>query len=264
MWRTLALICTVAGLVGLFLIPLNPVNSKLLKLAFLGSGVIAWIGFAVLVQKPEILRIFAFFLPVMLAIPVFLPGGKINADELREDYLRRMAEFEGTKYLWGGESDRGIDCSGLPRRALRDALRAYGFRHANGKAFRAYLEQWWFDASARALGEGYRDYTKPLGIKGIIREIDHGRLDPGDLAVTVGGVHVLAYAGDGKWIQADPGIRSVATLDGKKDDNGWFRIPVTIHRWRVLDQDIPREPRHLGIPPDTIDPFSYHSHTTTS
>lgn len=97
-------------------------------------------------------------LPVLAAIPFILPGGEIDAGELRQDYVRRLSGFEGTKYHWGGEGSRGIDCSGLPRRALRDALLAYGFRHSNGPGFRGYVEQWWFDASAMALGEGYRDY----------------------------------------------------------------------------------------------------------
>ena len=101
-------------------------------------------------------------------------------------------------------------------------------------ALRAWAEQWWFDASAKALGEGYRDYTELVGVEGKIREMNYEGLMPGDLAVTNGGAHILAYAGDGKWIQADPGIGSVATLDGRKDKNGWFTVPVTTHRWSLL------------------------------
>jgi hypothetical protein len=59
-------------------------------------------------------------------------------------------------------------------------------------------------------------------------------LEPGDLAVTDLGLHILAYVGGGRWIQADPEIGSVVTLNGRDDDNIWFRVPVTIHRWRVL------------------------------
>ncbi len=228
------LICTLGAFAGIFVIPLNPVNSKILKLAFLGCIVGAWIGFIILAWKPRPVRIAALILPLLAAIPFILPGGEIDAEELRRDYVRRMSEFEGTKYHWGGESSRGIDCSGLPPRGLRDALLAYGFKHFNGRAFRGYVEQWWFDASAKALGEGYRGYTNPIGSAGTIQEMDYNRLIPGDLAVTTSGVHILAYAGDGRWIQADPGIGCVATLDGRTADNGWFRVPVTTHRWQLL------------------------------
>ncbi len=163
-----------------------------------------------------------------------LPGGKIDGEELREDYVKRMSGFEGTEYFWGGESSRGIDCSGLPRRALRDALLSYGFRHANGAAFRLYFEQWWFDASAKALGEGYRDYTKPVGVSGDIEAMSYEGLLPGDFAVTDNGVHVIAYAGGDDWIQADPGAGAVVTLDGRKDENAWFATPVKVFRWSLF------------------------------
>jgi cell wall-associated NlpC family hydrolase len=175
-------------------------------------------------------------IPFVLSIPFFLPGSRIEGKEVRNDYVRRLVKFEGTKYIWGGESSRGIDCSGLPRRALRDALLAYGIRHANGKAFRAYLEQWWFDASAKALSEGYRSYTQPIGLNGTIREMDYRPLLPGDLAVTLSGIHVLVYMGEGRWLQADPEIGKVVLLNGRKEDNGWFNTPVTVHRWRLLPQ----------------------------
>ena len=234
MWRRLILIGTLGALAGLFVIPLNPVQSKIQKLAFLGCIAGAWVGLAMLTWNRKPLRMVALMLPWLAAIPFLLPPDRIDAAELRENYVRRMAEFEGTKYFWGGESHRGIDCSGLPRRALRDALLAYGVRHLNGRAFRSYLEHWWFDASAKALGAGYRDFTIPLGIKGTIRDMDYAGLVPGDLAVTTSGVHILAYAGDGQWIQADPSIGTVATLPGRTDKNAWFRMPVTTHRWQLL------------------------------
>jgi len=110
-----------------------------------------------------------------------------------------------------------------------------GCAHGNGRAFRLWLEQWWFDASAKALSEGYREYTGATGVGGKIRTMDCIPIEPGDLAITTDGIHALVYAGEGKWIQADPGLGIVATLDGRTDVNPWFRIPVTIHRWRLFD-----------------------------
>ncbi len=237
MWNRLILILTLGATAGIFVIPLNPVNSKILKLAFLGCIIGAWLGFTILGWKSKPLRIVALTLPFIGLIPFILPSGDIDPKELRQDYVRRMNEFEGTKYFWGGESSRGIDCSGLPRRAFRDALLAYGIKHFNGRAFRAYIEQWWFDASAKALGEGYRSYTSPIGTSGTIQQVDYTSLVPGDLAVTTSGVHILAYAGDGQWIQADPDIGAVVTLDGRTGDNGWFSTPVTTHRWQLLALD---------------------------
>ncbi len=231
------LIFTLGAIAGIFVIPLNPVTSTLTKLAFLACLGGAWVGFTIIVWRRKILRTVALITPLAIAIPFLLPGGTIDTEELRRDYVRRMGEFEGTKYYWGGESSRGIDCSGLPRRAYRDALLAYGIRHLDGQALRGYLEQWWFDASARALGEGYRNYTRPIGTNGTIRGMDYQNLLPGDLAVTSSGIHILAYAGDGRWIQADPGIGAVATLDGRSDENAWFVTPVTTHRWRFLEPD---------------------------
>ncbi|MDX1680323.1 MAG: NlpC/P60 family protein [Akkermansiaceae bacterium] len=233
--KRLLLIFTLGAIAGVFVIPLNPVNSKIFKLAFLGSLGVAWFGLLLLLWHRKPHRITVLVVPLLLALPFLLPGREMDADELRQDYVRRMSALEGAEYYWGGESSRGIDCSGLPRRALRDALLAYGIRHFNGRATRAYLEQWWFDASAVALAKGHRDYTNPVGVGGTIQEMSYDPLVPGDLAVTENGIHVLAYVGAGKWIQADPGVGAVVTLDGRSADNGWFRTPVRVYRWRVLE-----------------------------
>ncbi len=231
------MIVTLGSVVGLGLLFLNPVQSKLLNLAFLACLMGIWTGFARLVWKHKLGRLVALALPSFALIPLILPASEIHGEELRFDSVRRLAAYEGVKYRWGGESGRGIDCSGLPRRALRDALLEYGIKHFNGTAFRVYLEHWWFDASAKALGEGYRRYTANLGTTGTIEQMDFGGLSPGDLAVPTDGVHVLVYAGDDQWIQADPGLGVVATLDGRLDDSEWFRLPVTTHRWQLFLND---------------------------
>ena len=234
MWKRLALICTFGAIIGIFVTPLNPVNNLFFRLTILGCVMAAWIGLTILLWPQRGIRIGILLLPLIATIPFILPKEPIDTHELRRDYVRRMAGFEGTQYYWGGESRRGIDCSGLPRKAMRDALLRYGIRHFNGHAIRSFVEQWWFDASARALGDGYRDYTIPLGIKGTIREMDLKNLMEGDLAVTNDGLHILAYMGHGSWIQADPGIGAVISMNGVTDENIWFRTPVTTHRWQLL------------------------------
>jgi len=233
--RRLLTICTIGAFAGVIVFFLCPVNNTFFRLAFLGSLLGAWVGITFFTWRFKAARSAAMALPFLLAIPFLLPGDEIKAGELHSDYLRRLTGYEGVSYFWGGESSLGIDCSGLPRRAFRDALLDYGIRHGNGRAFRSWLEQWWFDASARALSEGYRDYTAATGADGKIRTMDYAPIEPGDLAITATGIHALVYAGEGKWIQADPGLGIVATLEGRTVENPWFRVPVTIHRWRIFD-----------------------------
>lgn len=233
----LLVLLTAGAFASVIAVALNPIAGGFQRVALLFGLAGTWAGLALLGWRKTPLRIALIVVPTIVAVLLALPGRAINASALRDDYVHRMADFEGTTYLWGGESSRGIDCSGLPRRAYRDALLWYGIRNFNSRALREYVGQWWYDSSARALGEGYRGNTVPLGVAGTIREIDHHALREGDLAVTTNGIHVLAYVGDGQWIQADPGIGAVATLDGHTADNSWFLAPITVHRWALLDSD---------------------------
>lgn len=221
-----------AGFV-LALIILNPINSRLTRLAMIAALLVMWVGL-VWICKSKKARWIAGALPCLALIPFVLPGRALDISQLRTDYLASLRSTDGAIYLWGAESGRAIDCSGLPRLALRRAYLAQGLGSLNGAASRAFLDQWWHDASAKALGEGYRGSTVTLKTKGKIESMSYAELQPGDLAVTSSGAHILVYLGGEEWIQADPGVGHVAIYNGRKDKNSWFRNPVTTHRWAVF------------------------------
>lgn len=233
-YRRLLFLFTLGALVAVLIYGWTPVNATLYRLGFIGGLLGFWLGSLCLSWPWKPVRYSLLMVALLILLPFVLPGREIDQAELRADYVQRMHHFEGTVYYWGGESTRGIDCSGLPRKALRDALLVYGLKHGNGRACRMFLEQWWFDTSAEALGQGYRGFTVSLNQTGVIKAMSYQSLEPGDVAVTVSGVHTLVYLGGELWIQAAPGIGSVVTLHGRNDSNGWFEQPVTMHRWSVL------------------------------
>lgn len=236
MARRLVIYCTALALAASLALPWTMAPMGLTKLAWLVSTIAAWAGLLALFWKYPWIRRSLLVLTLAAVIPFCLPGRAIATATLRHDYVRRLVELAGTSYVWGGESRRGIDCSGLPRRAYRDALLSYGLRHANGRAIRGWAAHWWFDASARALGEGYRNNTMAVNAAGTLSTMEYAALRPGDLAVTRNGVHVLVYLGDNQWINADPGAGAVVTFDGRTGTSGWRRSLVTAHRWRELQE----------------------------
>jgi hypothetical protein len=93
------------------------------------------------------------------------------------------------------------------------------------------------------MSKEYQGRTRKLGDFGSLNEVEYGQLQPGDLAVTGGGQHILAYTGDKTWIQADPRVMKVVSVQAPSDD-GWFVQPVTLLRWWILEPTAPNvEPR---------------------
>ena len=219
---------------GMVLAMLNPVHDRRGLVVALGLGLLFWGAGLLLLWRVRAGRWIWLVLGVAVVLPFLSPGRAADTEALRADYVQRMRALEGVPYVWGGESGRGIDCSGLPRRAYRQALFWQGLRTGNGRLTRGFLEQLWFDTSAESLGEEYRGFTKALGIEGTIRTMDVSPLLPGDMAITRDGLHVVVYMGKERWIQADPGVGSVVLLSGTRDANPWFEQPVEMVRWSAL------------------------------
>jgi hypothetical protein len=214
----------------------NPLSNRFTKISALLIALIAWRGLLSLAWPHRRLRWVLPGVTVLAGAFLLMPARSAPRAELRSDYVAALQRYEGTLYYWGGESRRGIDCSGLIRCGLMNALFSRGARIADPGLIRQSLSLWWNDTSAAALGKEHAGLTKLLFESRTINDADHSRLRPGDLAVTRGGVHILAYLGDGAWIQASPGAGRVITSSVPSQDS-WFRQPVMLMRWTVFSGD---------------------------
>ncbi|MCM8528901.1 MAG: C40 family peptidase [Lentisphaeraceae bacterium] len=147
--------------------------------------------------------------------------------ETNELYLKNLHSFAGTPYYWGGENLIGIDCSGLPRKSMMNACFYTGL-------FSKAAELWWYDSSARALSEHYRNYTEKVASFSSLRQVDYSLLKAGDMAVTSDGIHVIVYLGNERWIQADPNQGRVVIEDPKVTKSSWFDLKVNVVRWSIF------------------------------
>lgn len=221
-------------LIGLLLCP---IRLGALHLAVVLCLAALWSGALFLGYDRRPVHILCLALALFAAL-VLLPGRTADPMTLRRAYTASLQHYKGTRYLWGGGNSHGIDCSGLVERGLIDADLSQGLRTANPRLLRAGLSLWWYNRSAKALGEGYRGETRLLLTTPSLNALDDTRLLPGDIAVTASGAHTLAYLGDHTWIEADPNLLygdSVVTVR-TPTRNAWFRLPMHIMRWRQFEQ----------------------------
>ena len=221
-------------LVALMLFPIRTGATRLGLLLLVGG---IWLGALRLAWPHKPLRFFGLALTVMAGAFFFLPGRAPDPEALRQADIQSLRGYEGTKYVWGGETHRGIDCSGLVRCGLIGADLRLGLRTLNPRLLRTGLSLWWHDGSASDFGQGYGGRMRPLFSARNLNRLDDTRLRPGDIAVTEGGEHTLAYIGDHAWIEADPsalvGNRVVSVT--VPTHNAWFDLPMRLLRWRQLD-----------------------------
>jgi hypothetical protein len=218
---------------------LYPINIALLRVGLIIALLGLWSGCLFFGWHKHVVRI-VFLLPAFIIIGFLIcPGRSVEQEKLRQKYVASLRSYEGTRYIWGGENAFGIDCSGLVRAGLIKATFQQGFLILNPGLVRYSLSLWWHDSSAEALGEEYRHQTRRFLTVTSINGLDQSKVLPGDIAVTVSGVHVLAYLGNREWIEADPHFGRVVIVKTPAMKNPWFEEPVHILRWEQLDKKQP-------------------------
>jgi hypothetical protein len=217
----------------------TPIPFQSLKIAFLLSILCIITGAYYLFCRQRTLIGVVGLLVVLGSVVIgFWPQQAHSIPKLQSAYVASLRSYIGTKYVWGGENARGIDCSGLVRRAMLDALLSRGWQEKNPSLWRSAAEIWWNDCAARNMKEGEDGRYGEQFAASNLNQLAYSRLSIGDLAVTKSGVHVLAFVGGKTWIQADPNLVNggdKVILTTAPSESGWFKQGIVICRWTLLN-----------------------------
>lgn len=176
----------------------------------------------------------------VFAIHMMHGSRTVDTAVLRDTYVKRIHSFHNTAYIWGGETHYGIDCSGLVRTALWEAMLRRAIIEGNPTLLLDSSRFWWRDMTAAGMLHGEHAYTRRIGHAGALATPDTlnmvsgYKLEPGDLAVTDSGCHVMVYTGDDSWTEANPDDGRVVTNKALGSGRGYFGMPVTLMRWWIL------------------------------
>lgn len=222
-----------AGLLGALIY--YPVETMKLRAALVGLALFVWFGLMVMLWGRRFLRSAMVLITAIVAAFLLLPGREnYDRETLTREYLAALQRYEDVPYVWGGEKLWGIDCSGLMRRALGDALIVQGVRTLNPALIRQSVRLWWDDTTASNLGEGCSGAKFHFETPSI-NELDPAKIRPGDMAVTKSGIHILGYLGNNTWIEADPAAQKVLMATAPSETVLWFKGPMKIVRWEILE-----------------------------
>ena len=218
-----------------FAVWLYPVSDDTTRTIGLILVPLIWVSLVVLVWKNRLVHIALLAVTVAIGFFMILPARtQRDVAVLRSDYVAGLRRYSGVRYYWGGESPKGIDCSGLIRRGMIDALFLHGIQSADPGLVRYSIWIWWHDCTAADFGSD-RSLTARCFTVPSINLLDHSRVLPGDLAVTTSGAHIMAYLGSNAWIEADPDVGRVITEQAASTRNRWFLTPMNIVRWNILE-----------------------------
>lgn len=214
------------------------------------AGTVVFTAFTVLVRAHSALRtrrravvptLVVVGVLLLAGIAVMSTGARTSSDDLRATYAERLRSFMGLRYVWGGETHFGIDCSGLARTAFWEAMATRGVRDRDPRLLGpAMWRFWWQDIGADAMGRGAHGYTVPIGFVDRLSDertihLKPGeKLLPGDLAVTGSNTHVMIYLGDGTWIEANPEDGRVVANRSVASKRPYFNMRARLLRWWLL------------------------------
>ena len=105
------------GIVTL-IIGLWPIEYGITRCAFGVGLVFTWVGALIFFWRRRALRVVLVSIAVFGIVACCLPSRAVNSQQLSSDYVKMLRCYCGVRYVWGGEGFLGIDCSGLPRKAL--------------------------------------------------------------------------------------------------------------------------------------------------
>lgn len=246
----------------LILYPVNTASQRMLTVLLIPLTLIMMIF---LVRRFRLLISLIVFGVVLTAIFLCLPGKDARYPFLQEYYLQALEKYKGCPYYVGGETCKGIDCSGLVRRSLIDANLRLGFATLDPAPLRTAFLVWWYKPDSRALIAQDQGLTYLVCGAPSINSLTGVPLSVGDIAVTADGNHSLAYAGNNKWIHADPYALKVVD-DSAPSNNRWFKKPVCIVRWSDLEKHqqhrVERSNRHVYVA--TLTPVIIRNDTVCS
>ncbi len=217
---------------------LTPERTLLTRAGLVGGtvGLVATSLF--LFWRKKVLRWTIIAVVAAVAILFCLPGRPANADSLREANVRGLRQFLGVRYVWGGETPLGIDCSGLVREGIVRGELMEGLRTLNGGLLREAAWIWWNDCSARELGQGYRGRTRLMFRAASINGLDHGRLRPATSPSRPTALIRSPTSARASGSRPYP----ATTLSSSAPDRRvfYFNIPMDILCWRQCDQSNPQ------------------------
>lgn len=137
--------------------------------------------------------------------------------------------FVDVPYVWGGEHDDGIDCSGLPRVARRRAALRFAWTHRDPALLRLAVVDWFVDVPAKGMlaGRGTVEVARARRT----RDLPASARTPGTLIATADGQHMMVMVDATHVVEADPLPDRVVVLD-VDDTNPWLAKPVVALRYR--------------------------------